>query len=279
MKSILVPCDFSNPSREAFKMAVDIASHSKGSIIVLHTIQIPVIVPDVNVMGEPFVFTHPYYNNLQEAAQRSFAEMKKDSGKNVLVDFQVTTGELIESINRVSKEQKIDLVVMGTHGSSGIREVLIGSNTEKTVRFSKVPVLAVQKAKPFQHLKNILLPTTANLDQVEFISRVKNLQAFFGAKLHVLLVNSPKRFMRDAEGMENLVEFAKHYQLKDYELHFRSYRDEAEGIIDFAHAHKMDLVAMATHSRKGLAHLFSGSITENVLNHFDALVWTYTIEK
>jgi nucleotide-binding universal stress UspA family protein len=279
MKNILVPCDFSKPSREAFKMAVDIASRSNGVITVLYTILIPVIVPDVNVMGDPFIITHPYYNSLQEDAQKSFAEMQKELGKNTKCNFQMTTGGLVESINRISSEKEIDLVVMGTHGSSGTEEVLVGSNTEKTVRFSKVPVLAVRKSKPFQHLKNILLPTTGDLDQVDFVSRVKELQAFFGAKLHVLLVNSPATFMRDAEGKEALLEFVKHYQLNDYELHFKSYRHEAEGIIDFAHVHKMDLIAMATHSRKGLAHLFSGSITEDVVNHFDALVWTYTIEK
>lgn len=279
MKNILVPCDFSGPSREAYKMAVDIASRTSGVVTVLHTILIPVVTPDLNVVGEPFTITHPFYESLQQDARKSFEEMSKQIGKGVSTNFLINTGGLIESINRIASDKKIDLVVMGTHGSSGWEENLIGSNTEKAVRFSDVPVLAVRKAKPFQLLKNVLLPTTGNLDQTDFVSSVKKLQEFLGAKLHVLMINSPSSFFRDADGNELLREFVKHYQLKDYELHFKSYREEAEGIIDFAHTNRMDLIAMATHSRRGLAHLFAGSVTEDVVNHFDALVWTQSVRK
>lgn len=278
MKNILVPCDFSKPSIEAFKMAVDIASKSKGIVTVLHVIHISTMY-DPNFLGEPVPYSQQFFTSMEEDAKTAFTEMQKNYGKNQKMNLEITVGGLFESINRVTEEKQIDLVVMGTSGSSGVQEIIIGSNTEKAVRFSKVPVLAVHQASEINSLKNILLPTTGNLDQSDFISKVKDLQAFLKAKLHILLINTPNDFKRDEEGKEILTEYVKHYQLSNYELHFKSYKKEEEGIIDFASTTKMDLIAMATHSRRGLAHLFSGSVTENVVNHVPTPVWTYSIRK
>lgn len=278
MKRILVPSDFSKPAREAFKMAVDIAAKSNATITVLHVIYVTALY-DSNFIGEPAVIGEQFFKDMENDAKKAFEEMNQKEGKGVKAQLEIAVGGLFETIKRFVDQQKIELVVMGTTGSSGFAEVLIGSNTEKTVRFSEVPVLVVRQAVPVRTMKNILLPTTGNLDEIEFISKVKDLQTLLGAKLHVLLINTPTNFMRDEEGKETLEEFVKHYHLANYELHFRSYRQEEEGIIDFTYTNKMDLIAMATHSRRGLSHLFSGSITENVVNHIQVPVWTYSIRK
>jgi nucleotide-binding universal stress UspA family protein len=278
MKRILVPCDFSEPSKEAFKMAAEIASKTNGSITVLHVIYVSTLYTP-EFVGEPTAFSQQFFNTIEEDAKKAFGEIKKYADKEVNVELEITVGGLHESMKRLIKEKKIELVVMGTSGSSGMEEILIGSNTERAVRFSEVPVLAVRKAVPVRTIKNILLPTIGNLDQKDWLSEVKALQTLFSAKLHLLLINTPSNFMRDEEGKEILEEFVKHYDLNNYELHFRSYVKEEEGIIDFVNTNKMDLVAMATHSRRGLAHLFTGSVTEDVVNHIQAPVWTYTVRK
>ena len=84
-----------------------------------------------------------------------------------------------------------------------------------------------------------------------------------------------ERICLDLLGKEALEEFAAHYKLSNYNVHFRNYRNEEEGITDFSN--EVDLIAMATHARKGLAHLFNGSITENVVNHIECPVWTYCL--
>lgn len=279
MKRILVPCDFSKPSREAFKMAVDIASKSNGTVTVLRILYMPTIYAP-NFIGDSIAYNPLLITSMEEDAKKDFEEMKKTYGNgSVSIDLEIQVGGIIDCIKRISEEKKIDLVLMGTSGSSGLDEALIGSNTEKVVRFSEVPVLAVRTAPNLSSLKTILLPTTANLDQTKFIEHVKKLQTFFNATLHILLINTPTNFRPDAEAKEALEEFVKHYHLKDYALHFKSYRNEDEGIIDFAYTNKADLIAMATHSRKGLAHLFSGSVTEAVVNHIQTPVWTFSIRK
>lgn len=167
---------------------------------------------------------------------------------------------------------------MGTSGSSGFSEVFIGSNTEKIVRFSTVPVLTIRKSFSLKSIKNILVPSTLQLDQTKFIKNLKEVQDFFGAKLHILLVNTPIHFRTNAEANEALQEFAMHYKLKNYKTHFCNYTREEDGIIDFAYSKNMDLVAMATHARKGLAHLINTSVTENVVNHIQSPIWTFSLK-
>lgn len=277
MKKILVPCDFSTPSIEAFKMAVDIASKSNGSITVLHVISLPNIDPIAS--GEPIVYSQAFFSALDQDVKNAYADMLRQYGQNVKVNLEIEVGGLFESIEKITEKKQVDLVVMGTMGTSGIAEALIGSNTEKIVRFSQVPVLAVHKACRIASIKNILFPTTGDFNRTDFISKVRALQDFLKAKLHVLLVNTPVNFKREEDGKETLEEFAKHYQLKNYVLHFKSYRNEEEGIIDFAISNKMDLIVMATHSRRGLSHLLAGSITQDVVNHAIIPIWTYSIRK
>lgn len=279
MKHILVPCDFSPQAKEAFKMAVDIATKSRGTITVLHVMYIPAMY-DPNFTGEAIAFNPTVMAEMERDAKKAFEAMKNESGRNQDIRLEITMGAIVDSIQRLTKAKQIDLIVMGTAGASGIQETFIGSNTEKVVRFSPTPVLAVRKAARVDSMHNILLPTTAMLDQTDFVSKVKELQHFLQATLHILLVNTPVNFRRDAEGIEALEEFVKHYQITNYQLHFKSYRDEDEGIIDFASSINADMIVMATHARRGVAHLFKGSITEDVVNHIDNIpVWTYSLRK
>jgi hypothetical protein len=79
--------------------------------------------------------------------------------------------------------------------------------------------------------------------------------------------------------MDMMEEFARHYALSNYTLNTRNDFSEQDGIINFAHEIKADMITMGTHGRRGLAHLFMGSVTEDVVNHVDCPIWTYVIKK
>lgn len=274
MKNILVPCDFSAQSNEAYKVALELASMSKAQITLLHVLVLPPI-----YAIEPLAYDAVAFANFEEEAKKKLDKMKdKAASKSVQVNTEVVYGELKSSIKKIIESGKIDLVIMGTSGSSGFQEMFIGSNTEKVVRFSTVPVLAVRKSFALKSIKKILVPSTLQLNQARFIDSLKELQDFFGAKLHILLVNTPIHFRTDAEAKEAMQEFAEYYNLKNYKNHFRNYPREEDGIIDFAYSEGMDLIAMATHARKGLAHLLNISVTENVVNHIESPIWTYCLK-
>lgn len=274
MKQILVPFDFSDTSREAFKMALNVSERTGAYVTLLHVIFIPTYA-DPNLLGEPMLYNATFSDEMQKEADAKFVELTKELGPfSGKVHFEVIFGDILLSILKIIEKNKIDLVLMGASGASGLRGVFIGSNTEKMVRHSNVPVLVVKKALNLNMIKSILLPTTTGLNQKEFMDSVKGLQKMLGAKLHVLFINTPSHFRSTSEGMELLRDFVKFYELHDYELHFENEFVEDEGIVKFASKHKADLIVMGTHARKGLAHLFNGSVTEDVVRQIEAPIWT-----
>ena len=273
MKKIIVPCDFSAPALEAARFAANIARQNRGEVTLFHTIALPTIYNPSVVMA----FEAEYMNDAQEKTLKELEKVRsKQIGANVKTKMEVEFGDLLLHLKEKIKKGKFDLVVMGTNGASGLKEYTIGSNAEKVVRNSSIPVISVRKA-PSQ-VKNIVFPVRPDLDQETLTMEVKAVQNFFNAKLHVLYVNTPAFFKKDSETMPQLEKFAKRFMLKNYTLNIFSDVDEEEGIIDFCETVKADMVVMRTHGRKGLAHLGAGSIAEDVVNHIQCPIWTLKIK-
>ena len=276
MKKILVPCDFSESAIQAYKFAMNLAALSHAEVLVLKVIDIPFIY-ETSLGSTPEYFDPGIFNDLEVDANNNFERLKTKHPRKEMVTFSTLRGAVTVTINQFAEEHKIDLIVMGTTGASGLKEYWIGSNTEKVVRYSHVPVLAIRKSFDLSKIKNIVFPTTLHLDQNDLISRVKDLQSFFSAKLHLLLVNTPNNMLRTKDEMDLMEEFAKHYKLNNYTLNTRNDFNEQDGIMNFAHETKADMIAMGTHGRRGLAHLFMGSVTEDIVNHVDCPIWTYLV--
>ena len=277
MKKILVPCDFSKSAISAFRSALDIAGQSKGMVYLLNIIELPVL--HDTVMMPVLNFEAELLKELKEKAEKSFSKLiAKYASEGPKVVGEVVFGPVSREIIDFTSAQKIDLVVMGSHGASGIKEFFIGSNAEKIVRNSPVPVLVVKDYSK-RAIKNIVFPNTLDTeDQEELTMKVKGLQAFFKAHLHIVWINTPLNFSSDTQTLKRLENFAQRYMLKDYSLHVFNHRDEEAGILEFTNTVKGDIIAMATHGRKGISHLLNGSLAEDVVNHTRGLVWTYSLK-
>ncbi len=277
MKKILVPCDFSTPAMNAFRFAMDIAAQSKGEVYLLNIIELPVL---HDTMLMPVLsFEAELLKDLREKAEESFSRITAEYGlKGVKVVREVVFGSVYRELLEFVKTEKFDLIVMGSHGASGIREFVVGSNAEKVVRNSPVPVLVVKDYSKGT-IKNIVFPNTLETEHQEDLTmKVKALQSFFKAHLDIVWINTPLNFSSDTETLKRLEAFAKRYMLKDYSIHVFNHRDEETGILEFAKQVKGDIIAMATHGRKGISHLLNGSLTEDVVNHTKGLVWTYSLK-
>jgi nucleotide-binding universal stress UspA family protein len=276
MKKILVPCDFSEPAIEAFRFAIDLAVRSQGKVVVLKVIDLPNVTYGASIDMSIYNYNPTLLKDLEEDAKKSYKWMFDKFGKKARnISFVVVQGPTSIMIRDYIEDNKIDLVVMGTHGTSGMEEFLVGSNTEKIVRFSNAPVIAIRNAVSISSIKNIVFPTTLELNQTDFIKKLKSLQEYFGATLHVLHLNTPFSFIREIE----LKEYANHYKLTKCTLNIRNERYEPDGIISFVKEVKADMLAMPTHGRRGLSHFINGSIAEDVVNHVECPIWTYKLKK
>jgi universal stress protein A len=145
-KTILVPHDFSSPANHAIALARDEAKAHGSALVLLHVIDLPTnLGPDIAIVPEPS--GAPV--NMKEFATRGAeghladiaARLEKDGIKPV--GMYVRFGKPAEEIIAFADEQNVDLIVMGTHGRTGLAHLLLGSVTERVVRTSSRPVLTV----------------------------------------------------------------------------------------------------------------------------------------
>jgi nucleotide-binding universal stress UspA family protein len=276
MKKILVPFDFSAEALNALRSALGFGSNDNAEILVLHVIELPIV--HDSVLLPVMTFEQSLLEDLKEKAQKTFERVYAGfAASKVEVKLNISFGPISRVILSYIKNENIDLVIMGTKGSSGIHEILIGSNTEKIVRASPAPVLVLREPLKTGDIRNIVFPTNVDFEQMDpLIQRVKALQHSCKATLHLVWINTPGNFSNDERSLSRLNEFAKRYMLVDYKVNVFNDAHEEAGIIRFCHYIGADLLVMATHGRKGLAHVFRGSLTEDVVNHIDLPVWTFS---
>ena len=277
MKKILVPCDFSKPAINAFRFALDTAREAKGTVHVLHVIELPVV--HDTVLMPVLNFEQAFFKELRQSAEDKFRKVTQAyNPANVKVVFTVQFGAVSHMIRDYTDKSKIDVIIMGSHGASGFRELFIGSNAERMVRNSPVPVLIIKNYYQ-RPIKNIVFPNSLDLDhQEDLVRKVKALQSFFKARLHILWVNTPLNFTSDTRTHERLQAFARRFSFKDYTINVFNHTEEERGILEFTNSIKGDLIAMGTHARKGIAHLVEGSLAEDVVNHYEGYVWSYLLK-
>lgn len=277
MKKILVPCDFSEQAINAFRFALDVASEGKGEVHLVNVVELPVM--HDTVLMPVLSFEEALLKELREKAEKQFEKLIDKYAADAKVKATVEFGATAVMIEDYASEKEIDLIVMGTKGASGVREFLIGSNTEKVVRRVACPVIAIKKHVRLADVKNIVFPNTLEQEQEDLVRHVKELQNLLEATLHVVWINTPSAFIRDTITWQRMNEFAKRFMLKNFTLNIFNDVFEENGVINFAHHIKADMIAMGTHGRKGLAHVLSGSVAEDVVNHVDCPIWTYTIKR
>ena len=191
----------------------------------------------------------------------------------------VEIGSPYESIAHVITNHDADLVVMGTKGSGGVEEVLIGSNTEKVVRYAKCPVITIKDKVDLDKVKHIVFATSLMEDQPDIVERLKLARENFGVKLHLVKVNTPNNFHTERQLREEFQKYLEKHDLKDCETHVYNEASEEDGILYFAEDLGDCMIAIGTHGRTGLLHLLSGSIAEDLVNHSKVPVWTFSMKK
>lgn len=278
MKRILIPTDFSDSSQIAFKFALDLAKEANAKLFVVHMIAMPLL-PETTFGIQPRPSDPKLLKELKSRAATAFQKMKRNFPTRIAVSFHSMVDHVVHGIRTFTLQNKIDLIVMSSHGASSMNEFFFGSTAEQIARLSPVPVISIPKQIAFRSIKDIVFPTTLESDQKPLMKDLKELQQFFKAKLHVLLVNTPTHFYSENQAAMELEKFGKHYKLHNYSLNFRSNPLERDGILEFMNEIRGDMIAMPTHGRTGLVRFVKGSITESVLNRTDHPIWTWKLKK
>lgn len=137
IRRILFPTDFSEPAREAQKYATTLAERFGAELHVLNVVP-EIILPATDSYA---VWTLPE-GGMKAQVEAAEKQLQADLGDAAAVR-QVTVGFPVEEIMKYAGDHEIDLIVVGTHGHTGLSHLLLGSVAEKLVRLSTCPVLTV----------------------------------------------------------------------------------------------------------------------------------------
>ena len=143
IRTILVPVDFSEYSEKAFAWAQSLAAPWGARLRLLHVVPLPEYLP--NVLGIHFNLADLEAGMQAEAEARLREWISRANSPPVPIDAQVIRGEPFSDICRVVEQEHMDLIVMGSHGCTGLGHVLLGSVAERVVRHAPCPVLVVGK--------------------------------------------------------------------------------------------------------------------------------------
>jgi len=145
IQRILVPVDYSSCSRAALRLAVELAQKFQASLDVVHVWDRPSYVTNVVMTSTEPVSGKSLIRMIEENAQRDLDEFLSttDLPAGTKLVGHLLTGDPASALLHELKREKRDMVVVGTHGRTGLAHVLLGSVAEKLVRLSAVPVLTV----------------------------------------------------------------------------------------------------------------------------------------
>ena len=273
MKKILVPTDFSQHAENALRVAAQIAKKNNSEIILLHMLELPH--QEIDLIGgssipEIMFFKKRAFSNLEKLVNEDFLEGIKISE---IVQFE----KAFDGILEVSRKNKVNLIVMGSHGSSGFQELFIGSNTEKVVRTSEVPVLIIKNEIQEFKADNLVFASDFSPELKKPFQQLIEFADLFNSHLSLVMINTPNSFRPTHLSKKIMNEFMAEFSTKNYSLHVYNDSNIEKGILNFANSIDADLIGMCTHGRTGLAHFYNGSIGEDLVNHASKPVLTFKI--
>lgn len=279
MKKIIVPVDFSEHSNYALETAAILAKKINAEILAIHMLE----------MSENVITSSDTEQNANALFYLKLAEkefdsvLKQDFLEGIKVTPIIKHYKVFKELNDVALEQNADLIVMGSHGSSGAKEYFVGSNTEKVVRHSNIPVLVI-KNKPFKSKMDIaVFACDFKEEAIGAYINAKNMFKLLNTQMFLLYVNLPSENFLSSTAIEkkvfNFLMKAEGSSESMNDVHYVSDYSVEKGILNFTNKIKADLIAIPTHGRKGISHFFEGSISEDLANHSTMPVMTFKIQK
>lgn len=262
MKKILVPIDFSKSSEYASKAAAIIAKKTNATVYLIHLIELPKGVVDMAASSK---FSIPESILYLRKIRAKILQFKNTIfSDDIHVEYFIKLNSPFEGIQKYADKIDADLIIMGSKGHSELEEMIIGSNTEKIVRNSKRPVIVVKKDLKKFKLKNVVFASNFKEENKEVFGKFVDFATVFNSKIHLLKVNTPGDFQPTSAAKQKVKDFISDFDLPKHKVNVYSDASVEKGILNFSKEINADLIALSTHGRSGLAHLFTGSVTKKL---------------
>ena len=274
MKKIIVPVDFSEQSKFAMKVAATLAKKHDAEILALHMLELnrTLITSSEGFHPEQTVFLI----KLAEKRFNDFLEMPCLEG--VKVTPIIKHFKVFSEINEVANAHNAELIVMGSHGTEGLKELFVGSNAERVVRNSTIPVLVIKDYIADFKIERFVFACDFKEESLLAFQKAKAFADMMSADLEMVYINTPgDHVLSRADTYDQINTFLTKANTGQQVEIYNDYTVE-KGILNYSESIMADMIGIPTHGRKGLSHFFMGSIGEDVANHSKIPVVTFKID-
>ena len=279
-KNILVPIDFSTHAQELYHYALSFIQVMEAKMTLLY------VCPQTALALVDEEKLEGYGNDYLEQQRRSAGALQKS------IDIQVVSGVPSHEITQHAEKNNQDLIMITTHGNTGLKHVLLGSTAERIVRHASTPVLVHRPKKSRSKTKvcsfsKILVPVDFSEKSKKTLTYAQNFAKDFGATLDIVHVVEPPAYpefgyahlavkertaIKTAKGqMDHFLESAK-VDMDLVNSHSVKYGSAHYQITEWAKKKRSDLIILSTQGNTGLKHVLLGSTAERVVQHASSSV-------
>lgn len=268
MKYILLPTDFSDNSWNAIQYAVQLFENESCDFTLLNTYNQTIHKADPILGYSPQVgldeaIRDEAFQNLNEIVNR-ISETIGDNPKHTFKTF-FTLNNLVSGINIFLTENMVNLIVMGTHGASGTRKLLIGSNTVNVFKEVKCPTLSIPADYEYEKLEEILFPTDLLVDYNNFhIEALKDIASTNKCRINVLHIST---LSLTTKQVETKLALKSQFEKMETLFHLKSGNSLLAAIDEFQIKSKVSLLAMLSNKHTFFEKIFFKSNIEQIGFH------------
>lgn len=262
MKRILVPTDFSITAEKAFQFAMGVAEKANGSVVLYHN-YLPVENHFIDTAE-----TRKQYNAETETNLKKLLQRLKQKVKAIYKDVPVSTilgrSPLIYDILDIAKQNKIDLIVMGTQGASGLKKTILGTVAARIVKSADIPVLLVPKKFRLKEPEQIVFAADCRKTDKQILSLIFSMAKLYSAKVTVMHLCSEQEAESEKANFDSYA-LAMQNQFSDFTLNFQLIKTTSaiESLKNLYKEMPCDLVVMIRRNKPFWERFFRDSFTEH----------------
>jgi nucleotide-binding universal stress UspA family protein len=291
IQNILVPIDFSQMSVQAIESAKQLARRFGASIHLAHVHEFSYaadFVPSASPIV-PFSFM-PYEHDIDQALRKELESVAHDCGLSSARCHVLTGAPPFDEICRLAQTIPADLIIMPTHGRTGLKHVFLGSTAERIVQHALCPVLVTRRNSAQSNngsrftMRTILVPVDFSSCSREGLEYAVSFANEFGAKIILLhttylgyIYSSEGTVIYDIPALQEAARQKAERQMREIVrsinfggVKYETVLTEGSPVLDicaFAKDHGVDLIITSTHGLTGWNHILIGSIAEQVVRH------------
>lgn len=266
IKSILVPTDFSACANKALLQAIIISERTGAKLVLIHVVEVMTSVIPGEMLTQGGVtekMIEVSRKNLKDLAAKIKLENKLD------VEYVSYNGRVYDNIIRAAHIHNSDLIIMGTHGTSGVQEWLFGSNAFSVVSNSTIPVLTINLDFQGSSIRRIVFPFNEDLITLKKIEHVILIAKVLYSSVLLFGFTENKEFTSIVSLFNKGKKLAAIFEKEQIACTFSIFHGDnyAEEILNFANEEDADMITVVTSSGNNSDKLLKAKSAKLLINH------------